>query len=64
MDIAAISTLLAQGNVRANASVAVASKVKDMMELNGAQLVELMKTMSVLENSVTPHIGGNIDIKL
>jgi len=64
MDIAAMSTMLAQGSVQAQASVAVVSKVKEVMEQNGAQLIEMMKSASIMENSVTPHLGGNIDIRL
>lgn len=64
MDIAAMSTILAQGSIQAEASVAVVSKVKEVMEQNGAQLIEMMKTASVMENSVNPHVGGNIDIRL
>jgi len=64
MDIAAMSTILAQGSVQAQASVAVVSKVKEVMEQNGAQLIEMMKSASIMENSVTPHLGGNIDIRL
>lgn len=64
MDIAAMSTVLAQGNVQAQVSVAVMNKVTDVMEQNGAQLLEMMKSTNVLENSVNPHVGGNIDIRL
>lgn len=64
MDIAALSIALASGRAQGNASVAVASKVKEMAEQNGANLVEMMKASNVLEQSVTPHIGGNIDVRL
>ncbi len=58
MDIAALATIQQMGTVRGEASIAVASKVKDMVEQNGANLVRMM------EQSVTPHLGKNIDIKL
>jgi len=58
MDIAALSVVLASGKARGNASIAVASKIKEMVEQNGASLVKMM------EQSVTPHIGGNIDIRM
>lgn len=64
MDIAAMSTILAQGNVQAQASVAVVSKVKEVMEQNAAQLIEMMKATTAMEKSVTPHLGGSIDIRL
>ncbi len=58
MDIAALATVQQMGNVRGQASIAVASKVKDMVEQNGANLVKMM------EQSVNPHIGKSIDVKL
>lgn len=58
MDIAALASIQKMSNVRGQAAIAVASQVKDMVEQNGANLVRMM------ESSVTPHVGGNIDVKL
>lgn len=58
MDIAAMASVQQMSNVRGQAAIAVASKVKDMAEQNGANLVRMM------EQSVTPHVGGNINVKL
>lgn len=64
MDVAAISMALASSKTQASASVAVASKVKDLAEQNGANLIKLMESTNVMEQSVTPHVGGNIDVRL
>jgi len=64
MDIAALSIALASGKASGNVSIAVASKIKEMTEQNGANLVNMMNSGSALEQSVTPHVGGNIDIRM
>ncbi len=56
MDIAAVSTAMSMANLQTDIGVAVLSKSMDNMETMG----EGMK--KILESSVTPHIGGNVDI--
>lgn len=56
MDIAALSTAMSMTEVKTDYGIAMLSKSLDNMEVMG----EGMKKM--LEASVTPHIGGNIDI--
>ncbi|WP_105619828.1 YjfB family protein [Vallitalea okinawensis] len=58
MDIAALSTAMSQMSLAQEVSVAVTSKAMDMTEQTG----DAMRHM--LEQSVTPHIGGNIDIQV
>jgi hypothetical protein len=65
MDIPAISSVMAQANLMSDASIEVAKMVKGTMEQNGSQLIDLMETTSAsLEQSVQPHIGSHIDIRL
>lgn len=59
-----MSTIMAQANLMNNASIAVAGKVMDVAEQNGDQLVRMMENADVTQQSVTPHIGSHIDIKL
>lgn len=59
-----MSTIMAQANLMNNASIAVAGKVMDVAQQNGDQLARMMETTNVTQQSVTPHIGSNIDIKL
>jgi len=64
MDIAALSMAMATSSVRAEASVAMASKVKDIAEQEGASLVKMMNESGAMEQSVSPNIGSSIDVKL
>lgn len=63
MDIAAVSTILAQGKVMSQVGVSVAKMGMDMAEQQGQALTRLIDASS-LELSVNPNIGANIDIKL
>ncbi len=58
MDIAAMASVQQMHQVRGQIAIGVASKVKDMVEQNGANLVRMM------EQSVNPNVGGNVDIKV
>lgn len=53
------------GGIQANQistqlSVAILSKQLDQQQTEGSSLIDMLER-STLENSVTPHIGGNID---
>lgn len=56
MDIASVSTAMSMANLQTDIGVAMLSKSMDNMETMG----EGMK--KILESSVTPHIGGNVDV--
>ncbi len=58
MDIAAMASVQQMHQVRGQIAIGVASKVKDMVEQNGANLVRMM------EQSVNPNVGGSVDIKV
>ena len=58
MDIAALATSMAMANVSADVGTAVLSQNLDMIETLGEGLTKMM------EMSVNPHIGGNIDISV
>ncbi len=58
MDIAAMASVQQMHQVRGQIAIGVASKVKDMVEQNGANLVKMM------EQSVNPNVGGSVDIKV
>ncbi|QHJ69586.1 YjfB family protein [Planococcus halotolerans] len=57
MDIAALSMVLSQANVRQEATMSVMKKTMDQAESNGQNVVKM------LEQSVQPHIGGSVDLK-
>lgn len=58
MDIAALSAVMMNSQVRQQASIQVAAKVMDTAKVQGAELVRMM------EQSVTPHVGRSVDIRL
>lgn len=58
MDIAALSIALSQFKVAQSASISVAKMTMDTAKQSMDQQVKLM------EQSVNPNLGANIDIKL
>jgi hypothetical protein len=66
MDIAALSMALSQMSVRQEASVSIMKKTMDQAESNGEGVVKMLQDSSVkaMEQSVRPHIGRSIDVKL
>lgn len=58
IDIAALSMALSQMNVRQEVTVSVMRKSMDQAESNGQNVVR------ILEQSVQPHLGGSVDLKL
>ncbi len=63
MDIAGLSTSLAQVNLTNNFGVAMLSKQLDMNESMGQSMVEMMDR-SMMEQSVTPHLGSHFDMSV
>ncbi|MBP3610495.1 MAG: YjfB family protein [Lachnospiraceae bacterium] len=56
MDIPSLSVAMSQANVIDQYSVAMLSKTLDTVEESGAMMIQMM------EQSVNPHLGQNIDI--
>ncbi len=63
MDIAAMSVALAQVNTQNDVGVLMLSKSMDMTEALGEGMIEMLDA-SAMENSVTPHLGGSIDVRV
>ena len=63
MDIAGLSMALAQTSVQNDVSIAVLSKTMDANKTMGDGIVKMIDA-AAMEHSVTPHIGGNIDISI
>lgn len=63
MDIAALSTSMAQVRVNNDVGTALLSKSLDMMETTGEKMVEMLDA-AAMERSVNPNVGGNIDISI
>lgn len=58
MDISALSTALSMVNTSSDLGVIMLSKQLDIVEAQGDSMVK------ALEQSVTPHLGNNIDIRV
>ena len=63
MDIPGLSMALAQTKIQSDFSVAMLSKAMDLGETLGTGMVEMLDA-AAMENSLTPYIGGNIDIRV
>lgn len=58
MDIASLSTALSMSQVNNDVGVLMLGKQLDTVEVMGDSMIKM------LEQSVTPHLGANIDISI
>lgn len=58
MDIASLSTALSMSQVQNDFGVLMLNKQLDTVEVLGDSMIKMM------EQSVTPHLGANIDISI
>ncbi len=63
MDIAALSMSLAKNQLTMDFGVAMLSKSLDLSAEIGDSLTSMMER-SVMEQSVTPYLGSNIDLSV
>ncbi len=63
MDIAGLSMAMAQNDVMSKVGVAVLDKAMETAESASAQLINMIDA-SAMQHSVTPHLGGTIDISV
>lgn len=61
MDIAALSVGMSQVSVMNSVGTAVLAKSLDTMEQTGSSMIDMMER-SMMEKSVNPNLGANIDI--
>ena len=65
MDIAALSTGLSQMKLAQEASISVMKMAMDISKVQAVDLTQMLEANTkVMEQSITPHVGQNIDIKL
>lgn len=65
MDIAALSVIMSQGQVRQQADLSVLKLAMDVASTQGAMMTALLgETAKSLEMSVQPHLGGSVDIRV
>ena len=63
MDIAALSMTLAKHQLNTDFGVAMLSKSLDTSQALGESLVTMMDR-SMMEQSISPHLGANIDLSV
>ena len=59
--VAGASMAMSQTQLMTNISTQVLAKSLDSMQASGAGLIDMLER-SVMENSVMPNLGGNIDL--
>ena len=65
MDIAALSMGLSQMKVAQEASISVMKMAMDTGKTQMKDMVQMVQqNTKMMEQSVTPHLGSNLDIKL
>lgn len=65
MDIAALSMGLSQMNLAQEVGVSVLKMAMDTGEQGMNDLLQMVDgNVQIMERSINPHLGGNIDIKL
>jgi len=62
MDIAALSVVMNQSQLKQQASLAIVKKAMTTAEVNGSQLIEMLE-QSTAPNAPHPNLGGKIDIR-
>lgn len=62
LDIAALSTVMKQAQVKQQASLSVMKSAMNTAENNAANLIDMLNK-STVQNVSHPHLGQNIDIK-
>ncbi|WP_313233183.1 YjfB family protein [Tissierella praeacuta] len=65
MDIAALSMNLSQIKVAQQANISVLKMAMDTAELQAVDLTKILEANTkIMEQSINPHLGKTIDIKL
>lgn len=64
MNIPAMSSAMAQGQIQAQFTTELAGEVMDLAENTGQQMIKMLEATKNMEQSVNPHLGQNIDIVL
>lgn len=65
MDIAALSIGMSQMKVQQEASMSVMKMAMDSAKGQAGDMAKMLEANTkMMEQSVKPHVGGNLDIKL
>lgn len=63
MDIAGLSTALANVSIQSQVSIAVLDKAMDASQTLGVEMVEMLDA-AAMELSVNPGVGANFDVRI
>lgn len=63
MDIPGLSMAMAQTNLQTDVGVAMLGKAIDLGDSLGEGMLEMIDA-AAMERSVTPYLGGNIDVSV
>ena len=65
MDIPSLSIALSQSKLYQEIGVSVMEMAMDSIKMQGTDLTKMMETTTkIMQRSVNPNIGGNIDISI
>lgn len=65
MDIAIMSTMLSQAKIQQQASISVMKMAMDTSKVQMNDMVQIVQqNTKMMEQSVQPHLGQNIDVRL
>jgi hypothetical protein len=64
MDIPALSMAMSQASLIQDASLSVIKMAMDSAKVNTANMTEMLSQNSAMQQSVQPHLGGHIDIRV
>jgi len=62
LDIAALSTVMKQAQVKQQASLSVMKSAMSTAEMNGAALIDMLNN-STTQQAPHPYLGNQIDVK-
>ncbi len=64
MDIAALSVINSMAQVKQQAGLSVLKMAMDTSKNNADFLTQILTSAKAMEQSINPHLGKNIDIRL
>jgi hypothetical protein len=64
MDIAALSMGMSQTNLQQNASIQIMKMAMDTVKQQGEMATQLLSPSTNMSQSLQPHLGGNLDIRV
>jgi hypothetical protein len=64
MDIPALSMAMSQASLLQDASLSVMKMAMDSAKVNATNMTEMLSQNRAMQQSVQPHLGGLIDIRV